>query len=331
MRQRKLGENLIVSEIGLGCMTLGKDYSEQAKQDAINIIRRAYELGVTMFDTAELYGGNFRNESLVGEALKPIRDKVAIATKCGVMFEAEHVSGNVSGKMIMDSRPEVIVKSLEGSLIRLQTDYVDLYYIHRVDPNVPIEIVAQTMSKLHKEGKILNWGISEPSMNTLKKAHAIFPVAAIESEYNMMWREPEQEILPTLEEFNIGLVPYRPLARGFLTGASDGMYLNDAKNTRFDEKNLAANMALKNFVQDLAVKKNISAAQLSLAWLLAQKPFIVPIPGTSKLSRMEENVKAADVSFTDEELKNIRELLEQIPIYGERYDPESDNGKSVRR
>ena len=279
-----------------------------------------------MFDTAELYADG-KNESLVGEALKTFRDKIIIATKCGVMFKP----GHVSGKMIMDSRPETIRKSLEGSLKRLQTDYIDLYYIHRVDPNVPIEITAQTMAELHKEGKILNWGISEPSMTTLIKAHKIFPVAAIESEYNMMWREPEQEILPTLEKFNIGLVPYRPLARGFLTGASDGMYLNDAKNTRFDEKNLAANMALKNFVQDLAGKKNVSAAQISLAWLLAQENFIVPIPGNSKLERTEENIKAADITFTNEELTNIRELLEQIPIYGERYDPNSDNRKSIMR
>ena len=330
MKTRMLGKNLSVSEIGLGCMTIGKDYSTDAKREAERIIRRAHEMGVTMFDTAELYAEG-RNESLVGEALKPIRDRVKIATKCGVAFEAGHISGNVSGKMIMDSRPETIIKSLEGSLRRLQTDYIDLYYIHRVDPNVPIEVTAQVMNQLHTEGKILNWGISEPGMNTLRKAHAVFPVAAIESEYNMMWREPEQEILPTLEELGVGLVPYRPLARGFLTGASDGMYLHDAKNTRFDGENLAANMALKVFVQDLAAKKNISAAQLSLAWLLAQKPFIVPIPGTSKLERMEENVNAADVSFTDEEIKNIRELLERIPIYGERYDPESDNGKSVRR
>ena len=330
MKSRMLGKNLAVSEIGLGCMTVGKDYSDDAKREAVRIIRRAYEMGVTMFDTAELYAEG-RNESLVGEALKPIRDKVKIATKCGVSFEPGHVSGNASGKMIMDSRPDTIIKSLEGSLRRLQTDYVDLYYIHRVDPNIPIETVAQTMKHLHSEGKILNWGISEPNMITLRKAHEVFPVAAIESEYNMMWREPEQEILPTLEELGVGLVPYRPLARGFLTGASDGMYLNDARNTRFDEKNLAANMALKVFVQDLAAEKNVSAAQLSLAWLLAQKPFIVPIPGTSKLDRMEENVKAAEVSFTDEEMKNIRELLERIPIYGERYDPESDNGKSVRR
>ena len=330
VKTRKLGRNLTVSEIGLGCMTIGKDYSENSKREAIKIIRRAYELGVTMFDTAELYAEG-KNESLVGEALHPFRDKIIIATKCGVMFESGHISGNVSGKMIMDSRPETIRKSLEGSLKRLQTDYIDLYYIHRVDPKVQIEIVAQTMADLHKEGKILNWGISEPGMMTLRKAHAVFPVAAIESEYNMMWREPEQEILPALEELGIGLVPYRPLARGFLTGASDGMYLNDAKNTRFDEKNLAANMALKTFVQDLAEKKNVSAAQISLAWLLAQKNFIVPIPGTSKLERMEENINATNIIFTDKELINIRELLEQIPIYGERYDPESDNGKSVRR
>ena len=331
MKTRTLGKNgLKVSEIGLGCMTIGKDYSDENKQQAIKIIREAYELGVTMFDTAELYADT-KNENLVGEALEPIRDKVVIATKCGVQFEPGHISGHASGRMIIDSRPEVIRKSLEGSLKRLRTDYIDLYYVHRVDPNVPIETVAETMKELHVQGKILNWGISEPSMETLKKANSVFPVVAIESEYNMMWREPEQEILPTLEELGTGLVPYRPLARGFLTGASEGMYLHDAKNTRFDEKNLAANMALKNCLNDLAAEKSVTGAQLALAWLLAQKDFIVPIPGTSSMERMRENVKAAEISFTANELKNIRELLEQIPIYGERYDPESDNGQSVRK
>lgn len=323
MEKRILGKELEVSAIGLGCMTIGKDYSDESRAQAIEIIRRAYELGITMFDTAELYGGGGRNESLVGEALKPIRDKVVIATKCGVKFE--------NGHMVINSMPEEIRKAVEGSLKRLQTDHIDLFYTHRVDPKVPIETVAETMAKLHEEGKILNWGISEPNMETLRRADSVFPVAAIESEYNMMWREPEDEILPTLSEMNIGLVPYRPLARGFLTDAVEGMFLEGAKNTRFDEKNLPANMVLKNKLMEIAAEKNITAAQFALAWLLAQKPFIVPIPGSSKMKSMEENVHAAEVAFTEEEMKEINKALNQITIVGERYDPESENGQSVRK
>ena len=324
MQKRTLGKNgLEVSAIGLGCMTIGKDYSSESKTQAIDIIRRAHELGVTMFDTAELYGGGGKNESLVGEALKPIRDKVAIATKCGVKF--------ILGHMVMDSSPKTIRKSVEGSLKRLQTDHIDLYYTHRVDPKVPIEVVAETMAQLHQEGKIMNWGISEPSMDTLRRANKVFPVAAIESEYSMMWREPEEEILGALEELGIGLVPYRPLARGFLTGADKGMFLEGAKNTRFDEKNLPANMPLKECLKNIAAQKGVSAAQLALAWLLAQKPFIVPIPGTSNMERMEENVRAAEITFTDDELRNINDTLGKITIVGERYDPNSENGQSVRK
>lgn len=319
-----LGKNgLEVSAIGLGCMTIGGDYNNDSKKKAIEIIRRACDLGVTMFDTAEVYGGGERNESLVGEALKPVRDKVVIATKCGIRF--------IDGHMVINSAPDVIRESVEGSLRRLQTDHIDLYYTHRVDPKVPIEVVAEIMAQLHKEGKILHWGISEPNMVTLRRANAVFPVTAIESEYNMMWREPELEILPALEDLGIGLVPYRPLARGFLTEATEGMFLEGARNTRFDENNLPANMALKECLQDLAKEKNVSAAQVALGWLLAQKPFIVPIPGTSKMERMEENVKAAEITFTDDELKNIHSLLEHIEIVGERYDPDSENGQSVRR
>lgn len=323
MKKRVLGKNLEVSAVGLGCMTIGKDYSDESRRQAIEIIRRACELSITMFDTAELYGGGGRNESLVGEALKPVRDKVVIATKCGVKFEGGH--------MIINSAPEEIRKAVEGSLKRLQTDYIDLYYTHRVDPKVPIETVAETMAELHEEGKILNWGISEPNMETLRRADSVFPVAAIESEYNMMWREPEEEILPTLSKMNIGLVPYRPLARGFLTDAAEGMFLEGAKNTRFDEKNLPANMVLKNKLMEIAAEKNITAAQFALAWLLAQKPFIVPIPGTSKMKSVEENVRAAEVAFTEEEMEMINETLGQIRIVGERYDPNSENGQSVRK
>ena len=323
MNKRTLGKNgLEVSAIGLGCMTIGKDYSTESKNQAINIIRKAYDMGVTMFDTAEVYGGGGKNESLVGEAIKPFRQEVVLATKCGVRF--------IDGQMVMNSSPDVIRESVEGSLKRLQTDHIDLYYTHRVDPKVPIETVAETMAQLHKEGKILHWGISEPSMETLKRANAVFPVAAIESEYSMMWREPEQALFPTLEELGVGLVPYRPLARGFLTGAAEGMFMQDAENTRFDEKNLPANMVLKELLQKMAEEKQVSAAQLALAWILAQKPFIVPIPGTSRMERMEENAKAAEITFTEDELRRINELLGKITIAGERYDPDSENGRSVR-
>ena len=323
MNKRTLGKNgLEVSAIGLGCMTIGKDYSTESKNQAINIIRKAYDMGVTMFDTAEVYGGGGKNESLVGEAIKPFRQEVVLATKCGVRF--------IDGHMVMNSSPEVIRESVEGSLKRLQTDHIDLYYTHRVDPKVPIETVAETMAQLHKEGKILHWGVSEPNMETLRRANAVFPVAAIESEYSMMWREPEQALFPTLEELGVGLVPYRPLARGFLTGAAEGMFLQDAENTRFDEKNLPANMVLKELLQKMAEEKQVSAAQLALAWILAQKPFIVPIPGTSRMERMEENAKAAEITFTEDELRRINELLGKITIAGERYDPDSENGRSVR-
>ena len=324
MKKRTLGKNgLEVSALGLGCMTIGKDYSVESKSQAINIIQRAYELGFTMFDTAELYGGGGKNESLVGEAIKPFRQKVVLATKCGVRF--------IDGHMVMNSSPEVIRESVEGSLKRLQTDYIDLYYTHRVDPKVPIETVAETMAQLHKEGKILYWGISEPSMDTLRRATAVFPVTAIESEYSMMWREPEEALFPTLEELGVGLVPYRPLARGFLTDASEGMFREGAENTRFDEKNLPANMALKELLQKVASEKKVSAAQLALAWILAQKPFIVPIPGTSRMESVEENVKAAEITFTADELSKINGLLGKITVIGERYDPNSENGQSVRK
>lgn len=324
MNKRILGKNgLEVSAIGLGCMTIGKDYSDESRNQAVSIIRKAYGLGVTMFDTAELYGGGGRNESLVGEAVRPFRQNIVLATKCGVRF--------LDGHMVMNSSREVIRESVEGSLKRLQTDYIDLYYTHRVDPKIPIEEVAETMSQLHKEGKILHWGISEPSMETLRRADAVFPVAAIESEYSMMWREPETALFPTLEQLGVGLVPYRPLARGFLTDASEGMFLQGAENTRFDKKNLPANMALKELLRNMAAEKKVSAAQLALAWILAQKPYIVPIPGTSRMESMEENVKAAGITFATDELNKINALLGKITIAGERYDPDSENGRSVRK
>lgn len=309
--------------MGLGCMTIGRDYSSDSRAEAIRIIRRAAELGVTLFDTAEIYGPDNQNELLVGEALAPIRSQVVIATKCGIRFEGGH--------MQVDNRPETIRSSIERSLRRLRTDYVDLYYLHRVDPSTPIEAAAETMAQLQKEGKIRHWGISEPSMDTLRRANAVFPVAAVESEYSMMWREPEEAVLPTLEELGIGLTPYRPLARGFLTDVEGGAYLQGAANTRFDAENLPANLALRTLLQQLAREKQVTAAQLALAWLLAQKPFIVPIPGISRMERMEENVRAAEVSLSAQELDAIRKLLDQIEIKGTRYDPDSDNGRSVRK
>ena len=324
MKTRVLGKNgLEVSAIGLGCMTLGKDYSQESRKNGIEMIRRAYDLGVTMFDTAVVYQ-NGMNEELVGEALRPIRDKVAIATKCGIRFE--------NGVMLKDGSADAIRQSLEGSLKRLRTDYVDLLYIHRVDPNTPIEVTAEAMAELHREGKVLNWGISEPGMDTLRRANAIFSVAAIESEYSMMWRYPEDEILPTLDELSIGLVPYRPLAEGFLTNGMDGMFSNAANAdgvTRFSSDNMKTNIELRECVHDLASLKNVTAAQLALAWLLAQKSYIVPIPGTSKLERMEENIGAAQVVFTDEELATIRNLLNKIQIVGTRYNPNTASARSV--
>ncbi len=280
-------------------------------------------------DTAECYtginndGSISYNEELVGEALKTVRGNVVLATKFGVYFTADGLQ--------TDSRPETIRKSVEGSLKRLGTDTIDLYYQHRIDPRVEPEIVAGVMKELIQEGKILHWGISEPNMNTLRRAHAVFPVTAIESEYNMMWREPEEEILPTLEELGIGLVPYRPLARGFLTDVLNGVYLQGAANTRFDEENLKNNMALRDLLQKLSAEKQITSAQLALAWLLAQKNFIVPIPGITKIERIHENAKASEIELTSEELSHINSLLDKIVITGERYDPGSDNGKSVRK
>mgnify|MGYP004667122571 CR=1 FL=1 len=323
MKKRKLGiHGLEVSEIGLGCMTLGKDYSSESKKYGIEMMRRAYDLGVTMFDTAVVYG-NGSNEILVGEALHDIRDKVCIATKCGICFK--------NGEMIKDGSEKAIRESLEASLKRLNTDYVDLLYMHRVGTTTPIEETAEAMAKLYKEGKILSWGISEPTMELLRRAHEVFPLAAIENEYSMMWRYPEEEVLPILEELSIGLVPYRPLAEGFLTNGTDGMYAGGAgvKGTRFSEESIKTNMALRECLHDLASQKGATAAQVALAWLLHQKPFIVPIPGTSKMTRMEENIGAANITFTSDELSTIRGLLDKIKIVGARYKPGTASANSV--
>lgn len=317
MKYRKLCD-LEVSAIGLGCMGMSHGYGNPAdKSEMIKLIRHAYEnLGVTFFDTAECYGP-FTNEELVGDAIKPIREKVKLATKFGITIDKNN-------NQILDSRPEIIKKSIEGSLKRLKTDYVDLYYMHRVDTKVPIEEIAGCVGELIQQGKVKHWGLSEAGVNTIKKAHAVTPVTAIQSEYSMWWREPEKELIPTLEELNIGLVPFSPLGKGFLTGTikSDTTFAsNDFRSIvpRFSKECLEANQKFANFVKDMADKKGITPAQLALSWILAQKPFIVPIPGTTKLNRLEENMKSADIVLTEEELNDINSEISKIELVGARY------------
>jgi aryl-alcohol dehydrogenase-like predicted oxidoreductase len=317
MKKRTLGKsNLEVSAIGLGCMGLSFAYGPATeKQDAIKLIRSAFDLGVTFFDTAEAYGP-FANEELLGEALAPMRDQVVIATKFGFK---EGVPANGA-----DSRPECIRKVAGESLKRLKTDRIDLFYQHRVDPNVPIEDVAATVKDLIREGKVKQFGMSEAGAATIRRAHAVQPVAALQSEYSLWWREPEQEILPTLEELGIGFVPFSPLGRGFLTGAIN-------ENTQFDSndfRNLAprftaearkANQKLVDVLGEIADKKGATRAQIALSWLLAQKPWIVPIPGTTKLHRLQENLGAADVELSGEDLHNIHDALSGVEVQGARY------------
>jgi len=282
-----------------------------------------------MFDTAECYqndDGTIYNETLVGKALKPYRDQVVIATKCGIKV--------IDGKQVLDARPEVIRASLEGSLKRLQTDYVDLYYLHRVDPNTPIEVVAQTMKELIEEGKIKHWGLSEAGIETIKKAHDICPLTVVESEYSMIWREPEKELLPLLEELGIGFVPFAPLGKGFLTATIDTNQTfakNDTRSRqpRFRKENMEANQVLVDLVKKIADLKDATPAQVALTWVMAQKPFIVPIPGSRKLSRIEENINAANIKLTKEELTKIREALDNLELKADRWDPNSDNAKRV--
>lgn len=322
MEKRFLGKSkLEVSSMGLGCMTMVTGYPD-TKDDMVNIIRTAYEKGITFFDTAEIYGP-FTDEIIVGEALRSIRDKVVIATKCGIQIE--------DGKQVVHSTPDIIRTSVEGSLKRLGTDYIDLYYVHRVDPIVPIEEVAGTMQDLYQQEKIKGWGLSEPGVKTIRRANKEFPLTAIQSEYSMMWRDLESEIFNVLEELEIGLVPFSPLAKGFLTNGTDGHYTTLTwENTRFSEDNLKHNMGLRELVMKFAEEKGVTPAQISLAWVLAQKPWIVPIPGTTKIYRMEENVGAADVKFTNEELSLLGKKLEEFIVAGERYTPGSDMAKRVR-
>ncbi len=319
MQKRYLGQSgLEVSALGLGCMGLSHGYGPATDtRQAVALIRAAVERGVTFFDTAEVYGP-YLNEEVVGEALKPMRDRVVIATKFGFTF------GNDNKQQILNSRPEHIREAVEGSLRRLKTDVIDLLYQHRVDPDVPIEDVAGTVKDLIAEGKVKHFGLSEAGAQTIRRAHAIQPVAALQSEYSLWWREPEQEIIPLLEELGIGFVPFSPLGKGFLTGtikAGTTFAENDFRNVvpRFATEALEANEKLVILLTELAAERSTSPAQIALAWLLAQKPWIVPIPGTTKLHRLEENLGAVDITLTQEELQKITRALETVNIVGDRY------------
>jgi aryl-alcohol dehydrogenase-like predicted oxidoreductase len=310
--------NLEVSALGLGCMGLSYGYGPATeKQQAISLIRTAFERGVTFFDTAEAYGP-YKNEELLGEALAPFRDQVVIATKFGFEFDAD---GGQSG---MNSQPQHIREVAEASLKRLKTNVIDLFYQHRVDPNVPIEDVAGTVKDLIAEGKVKHFGLSEAAAQTIRRAHAVQPVAALQSEYSLWWREPEQEILPTLEELGIGFVPFSPLGKGFLTGSINESTSFDSKDfrnivPRFTTEARKANQTLVDVLGEIATQKNATRAQIALAWLLAQKPWIVPIPGTTKLHRLEENLGAATVQLTPDDLRNIENALAGIEVQGARY------------
>src|SRR6266699_3766204 len=308
MQKRKLGNSgLEVSALGLGCMGMSFGYGPAGdKKEMISVIRSAVERGVTFFDTAEVYGP-FTNEELVGEALAPFRERVVIATKFG--FKLDPKTGQQAG---LDSRPAHIKQVAEASLKRLGTEVIDLFYQHRVDPNVPIEDVAGAVKGLIQQGKVKHFGLSEAGVQTIRRAHAVQPVTALQSEYSLWWRQPDQEILPTLEELGIGFVPFSPLGKGFLTGKiteETKFDANDFRNTvpRFNEENRKANQALVDLVGSFAQQKNATPAQIALAWILAQKPWIVPIPGTTKLHRLTENIGAASIEFTPLELKQIDE------------------------
>lgn len=325
MKQRKLGKNgLVTSEMGFGCM--GLNYHRGPAQDPkemIEVVHSAIDAGITMFDTAEVYGP-FTNEELVGDALYGKRDKVQIATKGG--FKIDGLKNEV------DSSPETIRAAVEGSLKRLKTDYIDLYYIHRIDPKIPIEEVAHTIQSLKKEGKILNWGLSEAGAKTIRRAHAVEPLAAVESEYSIWWREAEKEIFPVLEELEIGLVAYSPLGRGYLTGKLNQNATfteNDNRGDlpRFTQEAMAANQVLLDFMDKIAKEKDATTAQIAIAWILDQKPWIVPIPGTTKKARILENIASTKIDFSNDERQTISKALAQIEIVGDRY-PESEKKRT---
>ena len=315
MQKRKI-RDLEVSAIGLGCMGMSSGYGEKKdKKDMINLIHEAVDLGINFFDTAEVYGP-FENEEILGEALKDYKDKVVIATKFGLEAGAKILTPN--------SKPEAIKKSIEGSLKRLKLEAIDLYYLHRVDPNTPIEEVALTIKDLMKEGKVKHWGLSEAGTETIKKAHNVCSLTAIQSEYSMMWRFPEKDIIPLLEELNIGFVPFAPLGKGFLTGsvAKDTEFKDgDFRKVipRFSKENMTANYDLVNLIGKIAEDKNVKSSQIALAWVLAQKSFIVPIPGTTKSERLKDNSKAADIKLTDNEIADINYAISKMNIIGERY------------
>ena len=321
MQKRILGKNgLEVSALGLGCMGLTYGYGPATdRKEAVALIRKAYELGVTFFDTAEAYGP-FINEEVVGEALEPFRNEVVIATKFGFQ-EGNSAKG-------VDSRPERTRQVADEALKRLRTDHIDLFYQHRVDPKVPMEDVAGTVKDLIKEGKVKHFGLSEAGAQSIREAHAVQPVTALQSEYSLWWREPEKEILPLLEELGIGFVPFSPLGKGFLTGKitenttfEKGDYRGNVF-PRFSEENRKANMKFVDFVKEIGMQKNATPAQIALAWLLAQKPWIVPIPGTTKVNRLEENLDAVKISLSGDGLKQINEEASRIDVQGARY-PES--------
>ncbi len=317
MQKRTLGKRgLEVSALGLGCMGMSQSYGTPPdKQAMIALIRTAVERGITFFDTAEIYGPH-TNEELVGEALAPLRRQVVIATKFGIKYEG--------GQQVQDSHPERIKQSIEGSLKRLKTDVVDLYYQHRVDPTVPIEDVAGTVKELIAQGKVKHFGMSEAGVKTIRRAHAVQPLTAVQSEYSLWWRRPEEELLPTLEELGIGFVPFSPLGKGFLTGTIDEKTTfvgSDFRNIipRFTPDARKANQAIVDVLRGIAERKRATPAQLALAWLLAQKPWIVPIPGTTKPARFDENNAAAAIKLTPDDLREITTAAAQITIQGARY------------
>jgi aryl-alcohol dehydrogenase-like predicted oxidoreductase len=319
MQKRKLGKSgLEVSSLGLGCMGMSFAYGPPPdKQAMIALIRAAFERGVTFFDTAEAYGP-FTNEELVGEAVAPFRNQVVIATKFGFSFDS---TGKQTG---IDSKPEHIKQVADASLKRLKTDRIDLFYQHRVDPNVPIEEVAGAVKELIQEGKVKHFGMSEAGVQTIRRAHAVQPLMAVQSEYSLWWRRPEGALIPALEELGIGFVPFSPLGKGFLTGAineNTKFEANDFRNIvpRFTPENRKANQAFVDFLNGVASRKKATPAQIALAWLLAQKPWIVPIPGTTKLNRLEENIGAANVELTPDDLHEIESAASQIKIEGDRY------------
>lgn len=325
MKTRTLGKGgLQISAVGLGCMGFTQSYPPYPdRKDAIETIRKAVDLGVTFFDTAEVYSYG-KNEDIVGEALQPVRNKVIIATKFGYDL-SETPDLNTSARPIsLSSRPETIRKAVEGSLRRLRTDHIDLYYQHRVDPNVPIETVAETVGELIKEGKVLYWGLSEAASSTVRRAHAVCPLTAVQSEYSLWYRKPEVELLPTLEELGIGFVPFSPLGKAMLTGRFNKNTTFDKADfrssiPRFQDENLKHNMELVEYMEDLAKMKETTLARIAIGWLLAQKPWIVPIPGTKRIERIQENIGGAEIEFTPEELADIRRHLDSIEIVGGRY------------